>query len=144
MPNTDPLRQDHQERPDPGMGSRTSLPAHYPVFIIPSRQEMDQLLLSWDKPFLALSAESAGNAFGIRWWLEVVRSWAGRSILDCGASPTIARQALDAGIGWAICRVSAAQFRALETYNDYRGRILPLRPPSSCRHNLRERPHDSL
>lgn len=144
MPNTDPLRQDHQERPDPGMGSRTSLPVHYPVFMIPSRQEMDQLLLSWDKPFLALSAESAGNAFGVPWWLEVVGSRAGQSILDCGASPAIARQALDAGIGWAICRVSPAQFRTLETYNDYRGRILTFRPPSSRRHNLRERPHDSL
>ncbi|MFT8877912.1 MAG: hypothetical protein ABF932_15465 [Gluconobacter potus] len=126
------------------MGSRTSLPVHYPVFMVPSREEMDQLLLSLDKPFLALSAESAGNAFGIPWWLEVVGSRAGRSILDCGASPAIARQALDAGIGWTICRASPAQFRALETYNNYRGRVLTLRPPSSRRHNLRERPHDSL
>ncbi|GEM15508.1 hypothetical protein NBRC3293_0005 [Gluconobacter oxydans NBRC 3293] len=112
--------------------------------MISSRQEMDQMPLSWDKPFLALSAESAGNAFGVPWWLEVVGSRAGQSMLDCGASPAIARQALDAGIGWAICRVSPAQFRALETYNDYRGRILTFRPPSSRRHNLRERPHDSL
>ncbi|MFT8614100.1 MAG: hypothetical protein ABF727_16100 [Gluconobacter oxydans] len=100
--------------------------------------------MSQDKPFLALSAESAGNAFGVPWWLEVVGSRAGQSILDCGASPAIARQALDAGVGWAICRVNPAQFLALETYYDYRGRILTFRQPSSRRHILRERPHDSL
>lgn len=105
---------------------------------------MDRLVQSTGNAFLALSVESAGNAFGVPWWLELVGAQAGLSILDCGASPAIARMALDAGIGWTICRVGPAQFRALETYDEYRGRILTLRPPSSSRHNLRERPHDSL
>lgn len=144
MPNTDPPRQEHQERPDPAMGSRTSLPVHYPVFVISSRQEMEWLVQSRGGEFLALSTASAGNAFGVPWWLEIVRAQAGLTILDCGGSPAIARQALDAGIGWAICRVNAPQLRTLEAYDDYRGRILTLRPPSSSRHNLREHPHDSL
>lgn len=144
MPNTDPLRQDSQERPDPGMGSRTSLPVLYPVFVISSRQEMDRLVQSRGREFLALSVESAGNAFGVPWWLELMGAHVGRSILDCGGSPVIARQALDAGTGWTICRANPPQLRALETYDDYRGRILTLRPPSSACHNLRERPHDSL
>lgn len=126
------------------MGSRTSLPVHYPVFVISSRQEMEWLLQSRGKRFLALSSESAGNAFGVPWWLEIVRTQARLSILDCGRSPAIARHALDAGIGWAICQANASQLRTLESYDDYRGRILTLRPPSSSHHNLRERSHDSL
>ncbi|WP_231489980.1 hypothetical protein [Gluconobacter roseus] len=144
MPNTDPLRPVHQERPDPGTGSRTSLPVHYPVFVISSRREMEQVILSHGNRFLALSMESAGNSFGIPWWLEITETQKHQSILDCGGSPAIARQALDAGIGWAVCRINAAQFRALETYDRYRGRILTTRPPSSPRHNLREDAHDSL
>ncbi|MFT8809831.1 hypothetical protein [Gluconobacter sp.] len=126
------------------MGSRTSLPIHYPVFVISSRDEMERIIQSRKKRFFALSAESAGNSFGVPWWLEVVGSHAGLSVLDCGGSPAIARQALDARIGWAICRTSAPQLQALEAYAPYRGRILTLRPPSSPGNNLRERAHDSL
>ncbi|MBS1104476.1 hypothetical protein JK202_16040 [Gluconobacter sp. Dm-62] len=117
---------------------------HYPVFVISSRHEMDQTVQRHGEQFLALSAESAGSSFGIPWWLNVMTAQAGLSILDCGGSPALARQALDAGIGWAICRAGAAQLRALEAYDQYRGRILTFRPPSSCPDNLREHSHDIL
>ena len=94
--------------------------------------------------FLALSVESAGSSFGVPWWLNVMNDYAGLSVLDCGASPSAARLALDCGVGWAICRVNAAQLRTLGSYDRYRGRILTFRPPSSRIHNLREHPHDSL
>ncbi|MBF0891630.1 hypothetical protein HKD28_09375 [Gluconobacter sp. LMG 1744] len=144
MPDTDPLRPVAQERPDPALGSRTSLPFHYPVFVISSRHEMDRITRLKGNRFFALSVESVGSSFGVPWWLNVMGDHAGLSVLDCGASPIAARQALDCGVGWAICRVNAAQLRALDSYDRYRGRLLTLRPPSSRIHNLREHPHDSL
>ncbi|WP_228121095.1 hypothetical protein [Gluconobacter cerevisiae] len=105
---------------------------------------MDRIVRLKGKHFLALSVESAGSSFGVPWWLNIMNDHAGLSILDCGDSPAVARQALDARVGWAICRVNAAQFRTLESYDQYRGRILTLRPPSSHHDNLREHPHDSL
>ncbi len=144
MPDTDPLRPVAQERPDPALGSRTSLPIHYPVFVISSRHEMERMARLKGKRFLALSVESAGSSFGVPWWLNVVNTHAELSILDCGDSPTAARQALDLGVGGVICRVNAAQLRTLQSYDRYRGRLLTLRPPSSRSDNLREDPHDSL
>ncbi|WP_139064431.1 hypothetical protein [Gluconobacter morbifer] len=80
--------------------------------------------------WLALSPAGAGNSVGIPWWIAVTGSRSGLSILDCGASPAIARNALEAGIGWVVCRGAQAQIRALQTVPAYRERILPCPPPS--------------
>ncbi|GEK95877.1 hypothetical protein [Gluconobacter kanchanaburiensis] len=93
---------------------------------------------------MALSPESAGNSLGVSWWLEITDRLAPLSILDCGDSPAIARHALDCGIGLVVCRLSPAQRRALNTYEQYRNRILLFRPPSSRPSNLRERPDDRM
>lgn len=131
MPQKNTHRPVLQKNPDPAIRSRTSLPEHAALTLVASHAEME--LVKEGPDLIVISPENAGSAFGVPWWIAVTGSRFAHTILDCGASPAVARAALNAGIGWVICRAPPAQLRAILTDPRYDGRILTRRPSTPYR-----------
>lgn len=74
-------------------------------------------------PFTILSPLHAGASLGIEWWLHLIGESKAPSILDCGASASLAIEALHRGIEGVVCR----DFRA-GLPDDMRGRLFSQRP----------------
>ncbi|WP_068169219.1 hypothetical protein [Neokomagataea thailandica] len=119
-----------QKNPELPLPSSTTLPSSVAIYTISSQYEQKACATKHPQPWIALAPEHSGAALGILWWLQVVGDQAPLSILDCGASAALAQQALNAGIGWVICRTTSAQIKALSSAPSWTGRILNQRPNS--------------
>ncbi|MCL1514287.1 hypothetical protein DTQ13_01420 [Parasaccharibacter sp. TMW 2.1888] len=75
------------------------------------------------RPFTILSPLHAGASLGVDWWLHLTRGAEAPSILDCGASASLAISALHEGIDGVVCR----DFRA-GLPDDMKHRLFSSRP----------------
>lgn len=73
--------------------------------------------------FTIVSPLHAGVSLGIEWWLHLTKEVEAPSILDCGASASLAIEALHKGIEGVVCR----DFRAGLPEN-MKGRLFSQRP----------------
>ncbi len=75
-------------------------------------------------PFTPVSPLHAGASLGLDWWLHLTEETDLPSILDCGASASLALKALHEGVAGVICRDFRAGLPATMKH-----RLFPDRPP---------------
>ncbi|MCX5616617.1 hypothetical protein NQF87_06495 [Bombella sp. TMW 2.2559] len=104
-------------------------PFPHPFVTISTRQTLLQAQRHFaGQPFTAVSPPHAGASLGIDWWLHVTKGLSCPSVLDCGASASLALEALHRGITGVICRDFRAGLPA-----DMKDRLFSQRPPCEDR-----------
>lgn len=96
-----------------------------PFITISSRRTLSQACQHFaGRPFTPVSPLHAGASLGIDWWLHLMEGTSLPSVLDCGASASLAQEALHKGIEGVICR----DFRA-GLPDTMKERLFSQRPP---------------